>query len=341
MLLVSDMPSGMMSARLRLGTNLRRIPRMPQEEQRRALASGTLGTDVPLKKGAASTGASSLPFSATCTLTWPPALPGCAPAPTHAPGGVLGEGDGCGAAVRSDMQVLGEYAVALCWHVARACDAAVGLERDAGLAAALALSCSAKARALYYSPGETVEGEEKGRTLAEGFPGSSAAWQAWHCDYGLLTALSPPLYLGEEGGEVAAPSGAGLHVLPPRSTSPPSPHRMDIPHGCMGVQLGEAASLLAGGALTARAHTVLRPTGAGGASKGRGQFVLFCQPAWGAALTPLTLQHGGGAAACDEGTAALGALLPPLASRAPPGVKTTFADFSKVTTAAYYSRRAV
>jgi hypothetical protein len=119
-------------------------------------------------------------------------------------------------------------------------------------------------------------------------------WQAWHMDYGLLTALTPPAYTASAGAapdaswtpEAAAAAG-GLVVL--RSVnnggggtgvggfSDAEPVLVPLPasapslSGCIGVQVGEAAQILSGGRLRATPHCVMRPSrfeGGGGEGEG-------------------------------------------------------------------------
>ncbi len=100
---------------------------------------------------------------------------------------------------------------------------------------------------------------------------------------------------------------------------------------CLVVQVGEAAQILSGGKLVARAHCVARPTMAADVS--RETMAVFLQPAW---ERPLMLPMWGAETALQAGglSTDLETLIPPLTSRWRQG--STFAEFSQETTRQYY-----
>lgn len=154
-----------------------------------------------------------------------------------------------------------------------------------------------------------------------------------------------------------------------------------IPDDCIAVQIGEAAQILSGGRLAATPHCVRKPTAPilrppqpndeegevdSGAARlldpaliSRQTFVVFCQPAWDAIMTPSGSESADGASmvpapactspqtrshvrvlsASEGSTSMLSTLLPPLASRWAPGI--SYSDFSKRTTKAYFGASGV
>lgn len=240
----------------------------------------------------------------------------------------------------------------------------------------------------------------------------STSWQQWHCDYGILTVLTSPLFLkpaldhsidSRKHKKSSSPKnvhsniqhekhgGAGERIpsitehmaellgkvslntksengvkcqngslveglieaeqpekkIFVQSCEAPDGHSalqiMDT-HGktafltiatdCLLVQVGEAAQILSGGELVARAHCVMRPTQASDVS--RETMALFLQPAWNRVLTlPPQLEKQSGEEMLGEGLASVvKAHIPNLGSRWTNGC--TFAEFSKKTTNKYY-----
>lgn len=110
------------------------------------------------------------------------------------------------------------------------------------------------------------------------------------------------------------------------------PASLVIPSDYLIVQVGEAAQLLSGGELVARAHCVMRPTAAEDVS--RETMAVFLQPAWDrrmslpSGIPPKRALEAGGISTNLE------TLIPLLASRWNEGC--TFAEFSKETTRQYY-----
>ncbi len=260
------------------------------------------------------------PASATLQLAW--AAAGGGPRP---PAPLLPPPDG---GLRAAVEALGAAYAAIAVGVAAACDAWAGAS---GLRRALAAAGGAKARLIHYG----VAGAAGG--------GAAEPWQRWHKDYGLFTAVSAPAYWR---GAAAAPPprGAGLHVLRSGSGAVEGAH---IDEGCVGVQAGEAAQILSGGAVAAAPHCVLRPPADadGDGSWRRAAFVVFCTPPAELALSAPSGAAAGAAAAAaaeEEGPAwagALGGLLPPLASRWDAQQPPTFAEFGRRTVAAYFGKR--
>ena len=187
--------------------------------------------------------------------------------------------------------------------------------------------------------------------IEEVLEGEKALWQEWHYDFGLFTTLTSPLYSEECVGLDRRESGGGLHVLDPKMGSVVP---MEIPHGCVGVQVGEAAQILSGGKLRAAAHCVRRGREM---TTSREMFVVFTQPHWDALL--VSPQREEGSSCClDEVVCAheymqtnpnnasgdcpqllaveeiVKGIIPPLKDRWREGI--TFADFSKETTKQYY-----
>ena len=166
--------------------------------------------------------------------------------------------------------------------VAAAADAFLtsrGCPAKPSLVGALGSGKGAKGRLLwYYPPGET--------------PAATAdddGWCGWHVDHSLLTVLGPAAFLDEEtGAETACPDAlAGLWARPRGGRGPPI--RVSIPPGALAVQVGEAAQVLAGGALEATPHCVRAPRAAASAPAlcvGRASFALFLQPWVDVPLTP-------------------------------------------------------
>lgn len=142
---------------------------------------------------------------------------------------------------------------------------------------------------------------------------------------------SPPrlVDLNSSVQECLSPDGHSLLVVMDshgRTTS------LVIPSDYLIVQVGEAAQLLCGGELVARAHCVMRPTSAKDVS--RETMAVFLQPAWDRRMTlPLgvpqeqALEAGGNATNLETH-------IPQLASRWKDGC--TFAELSKETTRQYY-----
>lgn len=105
-----------------------------------------------------------------------------------------------------------------------------------------------------------------------------------------------------------------------------------VPSDYLVIQAGEAAQLLSGGELVARAHCVMRPHAADDVS--RETMAVFLQPAWDRRMSlppgvpPQRALEAGGVATNLE------TRIPLLASRWKEGY--TFAELSKETTRQYY-----
>ena len=215
--------------------------------------------------------------------------------------------------------------------VAAAADALLasrGTSPSLSLVAALGTGRGAKGRLLYYFP--PGDQENGGAPAAAAAAPTTAAtndddgWCGWHVDHSLLTVLCPAAYLSAgTGEEVACPDGrAGLWVrargggATPRASGPAT--RVTIPAGALAVQFGEAAQVLAGGALVAAPHCVRPPGVATTPPTSRASFALFLQP-W--VTVPLTPPAGRG----DEATVGV--------PRWRPG--DTFGKFSERTVAAF------
>lgn len=183
----------------------------------------------------------------------------------------------------------------------------------------------------------------------------STRWQQWHCDYGIFTVLTSPLFLKPtrvpleaddviQGGCCLENVPTGIHPSV-QECAPPDEHSsllvmgsdgrtfpLVVPSDCLIVQVGEAAQLLSGGELVARAHCVMRPTAAEGVS--RETMAVFLQPAWDRRMSvppgipPDRALEAGGVATHLE------THIPLLASRWKEGC--TFAELSKETTRQYY-----
>jgi hypothetical protein len=296
------------------------------------------------------------PLSATLQLRWEDASCG----PSVGSSSSSSSTEAAGSSLRGDMEALGASWVTICAGVAAACDAwlaplAPGSSATP-LSTALLEAREAKARLIYYSARDG-----NGQQLQQQQP----PWQEWHKDYGLFTAVSSPRYWSGAGQVcLQPPPGAGLHVLAAGSGElRPAP----LPAGCLGVQLGEAAQILSGGALAAAPHCVVQPPlsqgggalAAGGGSSAlqagqeeaaacsRATFVVFCQPPSAHPLRPLVhrgeeVQHSVYAAEDGAWQATLGTLLPPLQARWPgPGGMAspcTFTDFGKATVKGYFGK---
>lgn len=173
-------------------------------------------------------------------------------------------------------------------------------------------------------------------------------WQQWHCDYGIFTILTSPVFLKPTRGVPSDKDDVNQGAYDLKNVqecAPPDGHSsliaMDsqgrnasvaVPSDYLIVQVGEAAQLLTEGALVARAHCVVRPTAAEDVS--RETMAVFLQPAWDKRMSlppgvpaELALEAGGIAAH-------LKTHIPLLASRWKEGC--TFAEFSKETTRQYY-----
>lgn len=320
--------------------------------------------------------------------------------------------------------------------IARLCDAARshGSIRESRLEQAILESGTAKGRLIHYhslleqeilsslqkDPREghrQNKGPNGGRVAKISNLASDSAlhlvstwWQQWHCDYGIFTVLTSPLFLAPtrvvpaepnvvtEGGccRKDAPRRSGLHLVanlklpeqnssklfrqqcdsrcskavmeekPQGTRSPqisPSPScladlstsvqeclspdghsfltvmdsrgrttSLVIPSDYLIVQVGEAAQLLSGGELVARAHCVMRPASAKDVS--RETMAVFLQPAWNRRMclppgVPQERALEAGGIATDLETD-----IPRLASRWKDGC--TFAELSKETTRQYY-----
>ena len=250
------------------------------------------------------------------------------------------------AGLKEDMVALGHLLTNVSAAVAGACDACVSARfPHCAAAPSLRAACvdahTAKARLIHYRAGASPCATAHGRALA-----ALGGWQAWHYDYGLLTALVSPTLSPAPPPASPPPPPCGLVVLYCGGGAlPPTPVLIDIPPDAVAVQVGEAAEVLTGGALVATPHCVARPctcsdtpaaaaAAEAAAAISRQIFVVFNQVPWAAPMAP------------PEGVppdprrhaqdAALAAILPPLASRLAPGM--TFSDFSTATTRAYYAR---
>jgi len=203
--------------------------------------------------------------------------------------------------------------------VAAACDAGAAARGepapDPPLASLVSGGDAAKGRLLYYYPRDAGD-EADAPGAAES---SEDAWCGWHADHGLVTALTPPLYLDATTGAPAPcpDPAAGLYVRPRGGGAV----RVRIPEGCAAFQAGEAAQVATGGRVVATPHCVRPPrAGVAGASAiARATFALFLQPRWDAPLAP---------PAGEGGAAAAGV------ARWRPG--DTFGAFSERTVGAYY-----
>ena len=246
------------------------------------------------------------------------------------------------------------------------------------LESALLASGTAKARLIHYRAGPPLaDAAESGKGAA------LASWQGWHRDHGLLTAVaSPTLRCGGTGGSVsgecACTSAAGLVVLP---SSGGPPRLLHIPEGYAAVQAGEAGFMLSGGRLLAAPHCVTAGVAVAPArdvasataasvsaiahesacacacgadvcarTRCRQALVLFCQPAWQAAVSPAVSRGASDASASAAAAAAalavaaaadaaappdIAARLPSLAARwTAPGP--AYADFARATASAHY-----
>jgi len=255
--------------------------------------------------------------------------------------------------LRLEIETLGGAWVAICTGVAAACDSwlqqsndPVGEPQSLGiLSKALLQARQAKARLIYYGRPLPSTNTPPSLLMGEGGPSGSGktTWQEWHKDYGLFTAVSSPMYWEEGEGEGARevappPSDGGLHVLCHKGVV----HHMDVPAGCVGVQVGEAAQIMSSGCLAATPHCVRRPHLLT-PQWSRASFVVFCQPP---AHEPLRPGAGGGTAegvfggGCDPHL--LAGVLPSLSRRwpGPQGIDSpcTFAEFGKATVKAYFGK---
>lgn len=173
----------------------------------------------------------------------------------------------------------------------------------------------------------------------------STRWQQWHCDYGIFTVLTSPVFLKPTRLVPSNTDDVACGLENVRECAPPDGHSslivMDshgrsasvvVPSDYLIVQVGEAAQLLSGGKLVARAHCVMRPTTAEDVS--RETMAVFLQPAWDKRMSlppgipPERALEAGGIAAHLE------THIPLLASRWKEGC--TFAELSKETTRQYY-----
>jgi hypothetical protein len=221
--------------------------------------------------------------------------------------------------IQTDMQCLSATMTLVAHKVALACDTWLSTT----VAPILLESGAAKARLIHYKSGKQTPASAFTRHISNpsaspvsnpvSNPSSSTLplsdptanplslaaygnWQAWHYDYGLLTALiGPMLHAGdkelmsnaavdatscvmksaEEGGEGGGEERrgevtCGLVVLPPSHPSPshdhiedtattPLPVIVNIPPDCIAIQIGEAAQILSGNRLIATPHAVIRP----------------------------------------------------------------------------------
>ena len=201
--------------------------------------------------------------------------------------------------------------------VAAAADALLagrGAAARPSLVEALGRGKGAKGRLLWYYPPPRPAAPPPSASPPPP-PPPDDGWCGWHVDHSLLTVLCPAVHLDEAtGAEVACPDAdAGLWARPrggggsATTTASTPPVRVTIPPGALAVQVGEAAQVLAGGALEATPHCVRAPravpgTGAADADAadadaadadatarqpvGRASFALFLQPWVDVPLTP-------------------------------------------------------
>ena len=189
-------------SRLQLLRGLRLLGRAPTAECSAALAGAGLGSDTPRERP------SGTPLTATRLLKW---RPGAAPddARSGVPGGECSTAApahpaaAAASIVAHETASLGARYVAVCAAVAAACDAALAAVEPAalprgGLLGGLVLaSGTAKARAVLYAAhlggadADASSAQQAARGVADADAG---AWQSWHFDYGLFTAVSAPLY---------------------------------------------------------------------------------------------------------------------------------------------------
>lgn len=165
--------------------------------------------------------------------------------------------------------------------VAAAADAllaARGAPAKPSLVEALGKGKGAKGRLLYFYPPDASSSTSS----------SPDGWCGWHVDHSLLTVLCPALYLNAETGqEVGCPDeAAGLWVRARGGKADATPTRVTIPPGALAVQFGEAAQVLAGGALEATPHCVRAPAKPTTPPTARASFALFLQPWVDVPLTP-------------------------------------------------------
>lgn len=106
-----------------------------------------------------------------------------------------------------------------------------------------------KGRLLYYFPLKNSDNNDN-----EGNP-EEDSWIGWHNDSGFLTALAGEIYVNDVTGEIlrdCPDPEAGLYV----SNRMGETCKVNIPHDCMAVQLGECIQILTGGVLAATPHCV-------------------------------------------------------------------------------------
>ena len=229
------------------------------------------------------------------------------------------------------VNAMGELFVDICAATAAACDALLfhrdGKEPHYVLRDALLSAGTAKARAVLYTVASSNDPDAEGAG-----DGSVGPLQAAHCDFGLFTAISSPLYTlstsrdtltsrGCEGGSSSDVSDAfhrsfphaGLTLLREGGV----PLAVHVPRGFVAIQSGEAAQILSRGRIAAAAHSVVRPQegrllmleALGGAAVEKSHclfltrcvFVLFAQPPWSMALAPTHATDGDGGQEGVEG----------------------------------------
>ncbi|KAF8689516.1 hypothetical protein HU200_041844 [Digitaria exilis] len=178
-------------------------------------------------------------------------------------------------------------------------------------------------------------------------------WQEWHYDFGILTILTPPLFLGGSEGEKCLVNQEYHHPIGHTHLQLCNGRKIFSvrcsPESFI-VQVGEAADILSRGKLKSTLHSVSRPLSFTDVS--RETFVVFLQPSWDKTLsysgytsdTEEQLSHkngtsilgNGSAGYCDEDMRMQEILekIPPLSSRLTEGM--TFAEFSRQTTKQYY-----
>lgn len=241
-----------------------------------------------------------------------------------------------GASLNSLVGALGCALSTVCAGVAAAADDALQLPARS-LFRALVGAGTAKARAVSYPVGA-----------------SPAAWQPWHYDYGIFSALVSPAVATDRGARILD-SGAFARAFPNAGLIVRLCSGADavayIPAGCIGVQVGESAQILTGGRLVATPHCVRAPAGtAANEADGevaiaadeisRASFVVFCQPPWDARLTAVedgALARERVLEASQRAAEGLGGQVPLLADRWADG--DSYSIFSRATTSAYFGSR--
>ena len=106
-----------------------------------------------------------------------------------------------------------------------------------------------KGRLLYYYP---LMGGDQTEALMHN--ASEDSWIGWHNDSGFLTCLSGGIFI-EPDGRILPSSpcdDAGLYVVDRKDQV----LQVKLPSDCMGIQIGECAQILTGGAVIATPHCV-------------------------------------------------------------------------------------